>query len=515
MSNQRRNIVSEIDLSRIHIPIVHKVGLPNVQSFNINKLKQSSQDIYNEESLTAIMNKIENADAAFLNSILSYSCYKDKLWTLEEINKDLSDMTVRVEKAMRDEEEFYKLKIWHFNKSFFKPINQFSFLQEQGRYKSTYGFDVSFTFKNGQYSAMDDLAHASVLTSAHPSGEGNVLHVAFRGTDFARLPAFIISAYPDMTAYYQQFLPLEKAILKYARDPKNNIKEIQVSGHSLGGAMVQEFLNRNQNDDDTPLIKGFTYGSPGAKKNLFVKFLNIGYHLIKHQTLVIEKEQKHHDERLNEFYHSNDPVPKIGLLGYKRNGTAHNLFDKLYEDSKEANLESSNFLEKVPLFGKMITYFKENICNKLQVRFHDSKRYTLNIKGIIDEHYKLYPYMSEDMNKKTAYWQSYLEQEKKFSYLSIRYKSAFEKLFKDENPNLNNDEIQEKLLNMRAKMRYDSEAHRVLSEKSPEKIRIHYPIGDKTSNIPSEIFESVNRLKNLREKYGPIISERSALFKKV
>lgn len=510
MTNKKYNIRIE-DLMSIHIPINRKEGLPFSQSININSIKKSSSiENYEDNSLIAILKKIEHVDNAFLNSILSYAVYKDKMWTLTELDKDMSEMTVKFQAALQNDNDLYNLKLWHFNKSKFQPLKEHDLINPRGSFFSEYGFKVNFEFKNGQYSACNDLAHASVLLSNNPRGNGKILHLTFRGTDFSRLPAYIRTAYPDMTAYYQHFLPLEKAILKYVNDPKNEISEIQVSGHSLGGAMVQEFLSRNPENNKTPPIKGYTYGSPGSKKNLFIKFLNIGYHLVKHQTFIIEKEQDIHDPRLNEFYHSNDPVPRIGLLGYKRNGTAHNLFDRMYEDAKEANLEQKTFLEKVPLFGKMITSFKENILNKLQVKFHDSKRYTLNTKEVIEEHYILYPHMTDDIKNSTIYWKDYIIQETKFKNLTSKYKSAFEHLIKNEEPSINNEELQKRILLVRERMHYDSPAHALLSKNS---VYSKVFAGESTLALRSQE-NTKNRLRELREKYRPLLKERENLFKK-
>lgn len=487
-------------------------SLPLQQTFPLSSLKKNL-DFYQENSLAGIMKKIENADDAFLNSILAYCCYKDNLWTIEKLDQDISAMSEEIEKGMKNPDALYNLKMWYFNKMFFQKIDKTQyFMPAKGSVESEYGFQVNYSYQDGQYSAMDDLAHASVLLSKHPSGNGNVLNIAFRGTEFSRLPAYISSAYPDMTAYYQNFLPFEEAIMKFARNPANNIKEIQVSGHSLGGAMVQEFLSRHPAKEGEPEIHGFTYGSPGSKKNLFVKFLNIGYHLVRHQTFVIENEQKEHDPRLNEFYHSNDPVPKIGLLGYTRNGIGHNLFDKMYADAKKAHLEKPSFLEKLPAFGKLITSFKESVLNKLKVRFHDSKRYTLNIRGIIEEHYKLYPHLIPEMNKKTQYWQDYLSIEKSFKGLTIKYKTAFEYLIQTQYPEYSHEDIQNKILSMREQIKYDSQASLLLSKKHSGTGYSQNFLGDNNSISNDSNENIVDKVTKLRNKYKPVMDERRKIF---
>ena len=135
----------------------------------------------------------------------------------------------------------------------------------------------------------------------------------------------------------------------------------------------------------------------------------------------------------------------------------------MYEDAKEAKLEKPSFLETVPAFGCMVTFFKENIFNKLKVRFHDSKRYTLNIRGIIEEHYKLYPFLIPQMNQKTEYWQEYNKIEGQFKALSIKQRVAIENFIQKTNPSFNKDTIHETMLKIRENMTYDSDASRLLS----------------------------------------------------
>ena len=439
-------------------------SLPFEQKIKLNSL--SKNEDYEEKSVNSILKKIEIADNALVNSELSYAIYKSNMWIIDDLNKDFTDMTVKVEEALNDTNQFYNLKLWHFNKNFIEKIKDKEInLPNLGTYVSKYGFVVNYEFLNGHFSAKNDLAHACVLRSKHPTKEGYVLHICFRGTDFKRLPEFIKDAYLDMSAYYENFKPLELAMMKYAKDPKNQVVELQVSGHSLGGAMVQEFLKNNPVSEDTPPIKGFTFGSPGSKKHFYHKFLSMGYHLVFHKKLVWSfNEQK--DERINEFYHNNDPVPKIGVLGYQKGGDGHNLFDHLYEENKLAKIDKPSFLERVPLFGKMLNSIKERIFNKTEIKFHDSKRYSINIKNLIENYYKSFPILADEMIEKTHYWKKYIEVENKFKGLSVRYKKLFEQIVNSQEPELNKISLQNKILNIRESMHYDSEAARVLSVSS-------------------------------------------------
>jgi hypothetical protein len=491
-----------------------QVALPGEVHFSPRpKQGLNHPESYYNDSLASVLKKVEIADDAFLNSCLAYCVYADNLWTITEMEKPLEEMTVHVQKALNDKSELYNLKMWHFNKNFFEKIPDYNFsIRAGGSYKSDYGFMVNYEYLNGQYSALDDLAHATVLKSRHPSGEGYVLNLSFRGTEFSRLPAFILKAYPDMSAYYENFKPLEKAIMEYARNPENNIKEIQVSGHSLGGAMVQEFLKNNPAQPNDPVISGFTFGSPGSKKHFLHKMVTMTYHMIVNQKIVWDNEPGSKDNRLNEFYHSNDPVPRIGMLGYSTNGNMNNLFDKVYEDSQKANLEEVSVFEKIPAFGKLVSYFKENVTNKLKVRFHDSKRYTWNIRSLIEEHFKLYPHLTRAMKDKTQYWQEFCYQENAFKGLTIKYKSAFETLLKNENPNMDSKAITDKVLKMREEMKYDSEASLVLSRKLAGDSSYQQYISRNIvpSNQPADTAEKV---KALREKYHPVLEERAKMFK--
>lgn len=454
--------VSEEILNQPTPAIRENLPLEQVVSTNLSDL-HATED-YEDKSIKNIINRLDVADDALITSTLSYCIYDRNLWTITDINKDLTEMTVHIQKAMHDNDALYNLKMWHFNKSFFETIPDSHLgLPSMGIYKSpTYGFVAKYEFKDGQYSAADDLAHACILRSKRHDGGYN-LHICFRGTEFTRLPAYIAKAYPDMSAYYENFKPLEQYIMAYAKNPANEIKEIQVSGHSLGGAMVQEFLKNNPANENELPIRGFTFGSPGSRKHFFHKFLTMGYHAVRNFNFVWDDKESSKDIRLNEFFHSNDPVPKLGLLGYRRSGHAHNLFDNVYSEAKKAKIEEQNWAEKIPALGKIVTYFKENFWNSWQVKFHDSKRYTMNLRNLIEKHYRAYPLLAEKFNEKTLYWQDYIFDERKFTSLSIKYRTAFEKMIKDENPTFTSQEINERMLNMREKMRYDSEASVKLS----------------------------------------------------
>lgn len=498
----------------INISQTNIFNLPTVQRFSPEAINKSTPMEFEEKSIYSFMKNLKVSDSAFINSMLSYATYNSNLWTLTSLDKNIGDMQEKFRESFSNSKELYNLKLWHFLKENFTKITDSHFMRSTGLYKSSYGFDVNYEYKDGQYSALNGLAHASVITRNNPNGEGKILHVSFRGTEFEKLPSYIQKAYLNMSAYYQNFLPLEKAILDYAKDPRNNITSIEISGHSLGGAMVQEFLKRNPKENiDTP-IQGYTFGSPGAEKKNFMHFLNMGHQILKRRNIVLEDFVPHKlqkDNRLHEFYHTNDPVPKIGLLGYTRKGISYNLFDTVYENAKEAKIEKMSFLEKIPVFGKMINYFKEKYINAWKVRFHDSDRYVNNIKSIMELNYQTYPELIPQMKTVTNGWQQFLESDRKFRQLSIKYKSSFEQIIREDNPELDSNEIKEKLLKYRELMKYENETNLTLSQQGESKVYSQNFLGNFTSGA-SFNNNPQNTLKELRKKYTTTLEEKSTVL---
>jgi len=449
------------------IPLTLKKG-----SFTPHQVKSDSALAdFKNKSLYSIVKNLKITDEAFINSILSFSVYEENEWMGSNLKKGLPEMSSYLEKAFEDKDEMYKMKIWHFMKNTFEkvPDNKIK-IPAQHMVLNAYQYVTSFYYKDGEYSANNGLAHASILTSKNPNGDGNILHLSFRGTEFSRIKEYLKGPYLDMTAYYQHFEPLEKYIKEFVSNPDNKIDELHVNGHSLGGAMVQEFLKNNKKEDFPVPIKGFTFGSPGSEKKWYHQLFTLAYHTLVRGVNIplknIEFQDKHlkKDNRLHEFYHSNDPVPKVGLLGYQKNGEGYNLFDTLHQESKSAKLENNSFLEKTPVFGRMITAFKEKYLNQFNKKFHNSGRYIMNIRSLIEEHYSVYPEIGMTIKDNSKHWENWIIQEKKFSSLSIKLKGDFEYLVEKNNPELTKIEINDKILQIREKMKYDSQAELVLAK---------------------------------------------------
>ena len=76
----------------------------------------------------------------------------------------------------------------------------------------------------------------------------DALFISFRGTNDTTGFGDVLFGTPDNNqwsdpaAHYAEFASLISAIDAYAADPNNAISKIYVSGHSLGGAMAQEFM---------------------------------------------------------------------------------------------------------------------------------------------------------------------------------------------------------------------------------------------------------------------------------
>jgi Protein of unknown function (DUF2974) len=121
---------------------------------------------------------------------------------------------------------------------------------------------VFYSLANGSYDGVydsgPDLGQADALVL-----KGNVdgkwtLAIAFRGTDNPN----DVFDYVDFSLHYEKFKPLIDAIKSYVANPAHGIEQVLLSGHSLGGAMVQFAMNESFAGANA---QGFTWGSPGAE----------------------------------------------------------------------------------------------------------------------------------------------------------------------------------------------------------------------------------------------------------
>ena len=94
------------------------------------------------------------------------------------------------------------------------------------------------------------------------------LHIVFRGTEpnYKNKLKYFLYDYMNMKRHYKVFEPLLEEVMAYAK--KNNIKNIDVAGHSLGGAMVDIFMKGKNKSNLNFKFKGYTFGNPFGEQSL-------------------------------------------------------------------------------------------------------------------------------------------------------------------------------------------------------------------------------------------------------
>lgn len=124
--------------------------------------------------------------------------------------------------------------------------------------------DLKYSFTGGLYQAIEtddtldgDPSEADALLFTGIVDGKKTLTVVFTGTDQLSDTA----DYGDFDDHYAKFAPLVDAIAEYVDDAGVGIEQVLVSGHSLGAAMVQYFMDDFKDDDR---FRAWTVGSPGA-----------------------------------------------------------------------------------------------------------------------------------------------------------------------------------------------------------------------------------------------------------
>ena len=445
--------------------------------FNENK---KYLDFFDIQTVNSVVNNTKNTDDAFISSILSYSVYDKNNWIYESLGKTFEEMKPKFSEAFLNEdieksqELFFDLKIWHHMNNLFEKIkpNEIT-IPTQNMELTGYAYVSEYSYQDGRFYSKNigqqfDIAHANLIKRKNPNGEGYILHLTYRGTEFNHIWKYLTGPYLDMSAYYENFKPLEKYIKDYVSDPKNNIDELHVAGHSLGGSMVQQFLKNNSEEDFPIPIKGFTFGSPGSQKNKFMKFITTAYHSILRGVEVPIEENSKKDKRLKEFSHNNDPIPKIGLLGYKRNGETQNLLDIVnleYRMAKKIkSFSKKSILDKIPIFSKMYKDTKHFITSKFLLNYHDSSRYIKNIRNLMEDCFLSYPNIGNLLSENMPNLKSWSNNERKFLYLSIKHREQFIEMLKEKHPTHDEKSLHNMIYKMREKMLLDTTSEATLAK---------------------------------------------------
>lgn len=126
---------------------------------------------------------------------------------------------------------------------------------------------TNYTFKDGVFEFRGDGNLDAVALVETGLVDGKVtLSVAFKGSDnpFTDWRDWVYDLEQGQSAYYYNFSPLTVALKSYLQDSANGVQQVLVTGHSLGGAMSQHFINDLKVSGIDKAISGFTFGSIGG-----------------------------------------------------------------------------------------------------------------------------------------------------------------------------------------------------------------------------------------------------------
>lgn len=422
------------------------------------------------------INKTNRDDMAFFNSVLSYGIYTDREWMLglntfgqttaaKSFDETVTEAAFELLQTEALPKELMKRNYELYLSSYIKNnFTKFSLQDnEEVDFSSTkYGYKTKCQFQESDYFALNNLARAGYFLSQNEDGSQN-MHLVFRGTDnkARNFMDFVGKAYLDMSAYYDAFKPLEEKILAFAKDPSNNIKTVHVSGHSLGGSMVQEFFNSTAVKKSGLDLVGFTYGSPGTDKKplhdlvtetyytvkKFLKthkisafselaintigptlnrllpntlaFTNIvstttlGFNflnVINQSTPALSKL----DTRIFQYEHSGDLIPKLGSAVYNEKGEEIYLKDVASKNVKETFMLTGRqeYQSKHKFFSFVSQSFNffikkpiRYINNMFKFEYHDMMRYVINLehKIVTDNTKSNSPYYNQFINYKERF----------------------------------------------------------------------------------------------------------------
>lgn len=268
--------------------------------------------------LHQVGDNLKNSDREFMNSVLSLSVYSSNDKWVGGLNEKLaSGEKLSVDEVLKDSAMYSDSNdldrvIAAYYATTFSPAK----IMKNGKFEGKMGENGmgDFEFKDGVYRSNDNVCSASSMLSKNEDGTFT-LHMTYRGTDndsrtkgelsafekkhpsvkafnsLMRFARYCVTAYSDMGRHHDNFTPFDKACLEFASNPNNNVKNIEVSGHSLGGAMVQRFLKSDAllNSDMKDKVQGMTWGAPQTNANILGKTLVVGKRLIEDTVIALTK----------------------------------------------------------------------------------------------------------------------------------------------------------------------------------------------------------------------------------
>lgn len=151
------------------------------------------------------------------------------------------------------------------------------------------GFSTGLLY-SGDYLYSADIPQTVINAQAIVAVKDDTLSISFRGSQEAEdwIADIIAGLFVGFSYLYSFFAPLVDKVDSYlAANP--SIKNVLVTGHSLGGVIAELFMDRHRGSGAD--LVGVTFGSPGAKLS--------DYGPLKY------------DPRLYNFSHNDDPIPNI------------------------------------------------------------------------------------------------------------------------------------------------------------------------------------------------------------
>lgn len=362
-------------------------------------LAENLIDATKKQELEASVETWKFEDSAFKNAALSMTSYTahDK-WMAYVNEKKAQGIPVSHQELLAGQSDFFKEQSLFDRVIAATVTDKFTPAQvmENGDFENSEnrnGKKVFFSFQDGVFRSLHNFCSATVMISQNESGE-NVLHLTYRGTDSAsqnhmvskenkekgiedkpagkfasavRMISYMMGIYPDMDRHSDNFAVLERSVLEYAKNPANGIAKIEVSGHSLGGAMAERFIKSDMllNSDLQDKVSTMTYGAPSTKSNL------LGAALLNTkragEVVVQEWAQVYHEVEAKYLAKANKGLPP------EEKSTQLSLVKDLLITPEFAAKAMVRTAMSVPKYAKLLVKSIGNVLEETSLRLVDAK----------------------------------------------------------------------------------------------------------------------------------------------